>query len=468
MKKNRPIQALRRKQPGANKLVFAVTLCTAFSLTATLGRRTADASGKEKGQDLFEITVEAEDREPYRIAVPQAYGNDQALGKRVHDIVTNNLRIATTFRVLKRRTYPKTVRSEGMDLKSSDWARIGAQGVMKFNVDSDGGNVTIEFKLWEINKGDDPVLTETVKTSQRLLRTAVHTWCNKVMEHYTGEPGAFGTWLAFVATLGPKRKDVFVMQHDGHGLRRVSKDKSLNILPSWSPDGENILFTSYLRRNPDLYITPFSGRQEPRRVSKRRNLNSGAVWSPDGKRVALTLARDGTTDIYLLSPYSARRHGWRIIRRLTKHSGIDTSPTWSPDGKHIVWVSNRYGSAQLWIMNADGTGKRRLTRRGYYNQTPAWCPQKGSPLIAFTSRSGRHFSIFTYNVRTDTYRRITGSRHGNNEEPSWAPNCQLLSFASSRGGIWVSNRDGTAQTQIYKGRAQQPRWGPWPTMNKLE
>jgi TolB protein len=293
---------------------------------------------------------------------------------------------------------------------------------------------------------------------------AVHHWCNDVMKHYTGVKGAFGTWLGFVASVGAKRKDVYVMQHDGYGLRRVSKPKSLNILPAWSPNGEKLLFTSYVRRNPDLYIVPFSGRRKPRRVSKRQNLNSGAAWSPDGKKVAITLAKDGNSEIYVLRPYRWRRRGWRIVRRLTNHRGIDTSPTWSPTGKKIVWVSNRYGRPQLWMMNADGTGKKRLTRRGYYNQTPAWCPKKGSPLIAFTSRKSGRFSIFVYNLRTKTYRRITGRRHGNNEEPTWAPNCQLLAFASSRGGIWVSNLDGTAQTRIYKGKALQPAWGPWDTL----
>ena len=448
-------------------VVVAVSLCVvAVGLEAQ--KAPAGGAGEKEGEDLFEITVSAKGRSPYRIAVPLAYGKDTALGRMVHGIVVNNLRIATAFKVLKRRTYPKLVRTEKMNLHAKDWGKIGAQGVMKFKVDSRGRQVTIEFKLWEVHKGEKPVLTETVTTTRRLLRLAVHTWCNKVMKHYTGEPGAFGTWMSFVASVGAKRKDIYVMQHDGHGLRRVSKRKSLNILPTWSPKGDKLLFTSYVRRNPDLYIVPFSGRRKPRRVSKRRNLNSGAAWSPDGKKVAITLGKDGNSEIYLLRPYRKRRRGWRIIRRLTKHSGIDTSPTWSPDGKKIVWVSNRYGNPQLWIMNADGSRKKRLTRRGYYNQTPAWCPKKGSPLIAFTSRKSGRFSIFIYNTRTRTYRRITGRRHGNNEEPSWAPNCQLLAFASTRGGIWVSNLDGTAQTQIYKGKALQPRWGPWGTLNKIK
>jgi TolB protein len=429
--------------------------------------RTARQGAKPdaKEDDLFEITVAAKGRSPYRIAVPAAYGNDAPLGALVHKVAKNNLRIATAFKILKQKTYPRYVRSEKMTLHATDWAKIGAQGVMKYKVDSNGGTVNIQFMLWETAKGDTPVLTSSISTRRPLIRMAVHEWCNKVMKHYTGVSGAFGTWLSFVASVGTKRKDVYVMQHDGYGLRRVSKPKSLNILPSWSPDGKNLVFTSYVRRNPDLYIVPFSGRRKPRRVSKRRNLNSGAAWSPDGKKVAITLAKDGNSEIYLLSPlrYNKRR-GWRIKRRLTRHSGIDTSPTWSPDSKRIVWVSNRYGRPQLWIMNADGSKKKRLTRRGYYNQTPTWCPKKKSPLIAFTSRKSGRFSIFIYNVRTRTYRRITGRRHGNNEEPTWAPNCQLLAFASSRGGIWVSNLDGTAQTRIYKGKALQPSWGPWDTL----
>ncbi len=419
-----------------------------------------------ESEDLFEIEVEAQGREPYRIAVPKAYGADSALGTFVRDIVVTDLRIATAFRVLNPRTYPAVARTEGMGLHLEAWKRIGAQGVLKMQVAGRGRRVVVQFALWEIAKGEQPVLQKTYNTTRRLLRTTVHTWCNEVMKYYTGVPGAFGTWISFVATLGPRRKDIFVVQHDGYGLRRVSKPKSINTLPAWSPDGRYLLFTSYVRRNPDLYIVPFLGRRLPRRVSKRVGLNSGAAWSPDGKLVAVTLTKDGNPEIYLLRPFTRTRFGWRIVRRLTSHPGIDTSPTWSPDGRKIVWVSNRYGNPQLWIMNADGTGKRRLTRRGYYNQTPAWCPVKGSPLIAFTSRKAGRFSVFVYNVRTGTYRRITGLRHGNNEEPTWAPNCQLLAFASSRGGLWVSNLDGTAQTQIYRGKAQQPRWGPWATLYK--
>lgn len=427
----------------------------------------ADAAPARPGdaEDLFSITVDTHGYQPYKISVPTPLTNDRALGAFVRKVLVNNLRIATAFKVLKRRTYPAGWRSLGLQPNVATWRAIGSQGLLMTELRVTGAKAVFTFKLWDFARRASPVLERTYNAPRQGARSVVHQFSNEVMRHYTGVRGAFGTRIAFVASLGARLKVVYTMDHDGHGLRRVSKRKSLNILPTWSPNGRSILFTSYVRRNPDLYQVTSLGGVLPRRVSKRSGLNSGAVYSPDGRRVALTLSKDGNSEIYLLDPRRRTRYGWAAVRRLTRHPGIDTSPTWSPDGRRIAFVSNRYGYPQIWVMNADGSHKRRLTRRGTYNQTPAWCPRRGSPLIAFTSRRGRRFSIFTYNVASRHYRRITFSHQGSNEEPSWAPNCQLIAFASSRGGIWVSNRNGTAQTQIYQGKALQPRWGPWATLH---
>ncbi len=446
-------------------------ILTAAALTAavTLVPLSAPAEARTKpdgGKDLFTITVDTQGFQPYRIAVGEPMANDRPLGLFVRKVTTNNLRIATSFRVLKERTYPRGWRTKGLNPDLARWRAIGAQGLMLSEVIVTGKRARYTFVLWDFTaKTNREVLRRVYSSTRSAARQVVHGWCNEVMRYYTKVKGAFGTQIAFVATISAKRKYVYVSDHDGHGLRRVSKAKSLNILPSWSPDGRYILFTSYVRRNPDLYRVLALGGVAPRRISRRSGLNSGAVYSPDGKKIALTMTKDGNSEIYLLSARRRTRRGLRIIRRLTTSSAIDTSPTWSPDGKKIAFVSNRYGSPQIWIMNADGTRKRRLTRRGYYNTTPTWCPKKGSQLIAFTSRKSGRFAIFTYNIATGRYRRITWTTHGNNEEPTWAPNCQLIAYASSRGGIWVSNASGSAHTRIYKGKALQPRWGPWATMH---
>ena len=148
---------------------------------------------------------------------------------------------------------------------------------------------------------------------------------------------------------------------------------------------------------------------------------------------------------------------------MTESRGIDVSATFSPDGKQIAFVSDRAGSPQIYLMNADGSGVRRLTFQGNFNQEPAWSP-KGD-LIAFTGRDEkRSFDVYTVNAQTGKIARLTQNQ-GTNEKPSWAPNGQLLLFSSSRTGkrqLWTMTPDGSNPRQVTDEPqgAFDPAWGP--------
>ena len=85
----------------------------------------------------------------------------------------------------------------------------------------------------------------------------------------------------------------------------------------------------------------------------RRQL-SDVAWSPTGEWLALVM--DG--QVYRMHPY-----GGAVLARLTDHPGGATSPRWSPDGERISYVtaSTFPGHQQIMLMNADGSGKRRVT-----------------------------------------------------------------------------------------------------------
>jgi hypothetical protein len=77
-------------------------------------------------------------------------------------------------------------------------------------------------------------------------------------------------------------------------------------------------------------------------------------------------------------------------RNLTRNEGPDTNPVWSPDGKRIAFISGRDGSLQLYVMNADGSKQRNLTR----DEIPTSCPSgrrtgNGSPLCRGVTATGR-------------------------------------------------------------------------------
>jgi TolB protein len=122
-------------------------------------------------------------------------------------------------------------------------------------------------------------------------------------------------------------------------------------------------------------------------------------------------------------------------------------------------VSNRHGSPQVFTMKNDGTNVQRVTFRGSHNQTPVWCRDPKQPLIAFSGRD-QNFDIFTVNVETQEYQRLTQGQ-GDNKDPAFSPDCRLIAFSSNRRGspgVYLSGQDGLDQNQVINGGAETVRW----------
>ena len=385
----------------------------------------------------------------YRIAIPRPLveGAVTAQAKTAQAVLTRDLTLVGLFKVLEPKGFLANLRKEGLGIEPTSWANVGAQAVVKSKLVRIGRKVISEWYLYDVGQGTTPVLKKTY--TGRNARKLAHRFGNDIVLHYTKHRGVFLTKIAFAAG-NRERKHIYVMDFDGHGAYRLSKTGDQNLLPAWSPSGQ-IAYTGYLWRNPDLYLVAAGGGRA-RRISRRPGLNVGAAFSPNGASIALTLTMDGNSEIYLISPSGA------IQRRLTNQPGIDNQASWSPDGSQLAFVSNRAGSPQIYLMGANGGGARRLTFAGSYNQEPAWCPDPARPVVAFTARDDAgNYDIFTINIKTGELKRLTQGQ-GSNKSPSWSPDGRLIVFSSSRGGLWLMNPDGFNQQQVYRGRAENPRW----------
>jgi TolB protein len=240
---------------------------------------------------------------------------------------------------------------------------------------------------------------------------------------------------------------------DGGDVRRLTSNNTLNLAPSWATNARSILFTSYQRRNPDLFSVDVDTKRMAK-VSSLRGMNIGR-WSPDGSQLAVATEQEpGNPDLVLLG-----RDG-SIRRRLTDHWAIDVSPTWSPDGTQIAFCSGRSGAPQIYIIGIDGGGLRRVTHEGSYNTSPNWSP-KGDR-IAYASRMGGRFQIFTVKIDGSGNQQVT-STGGSNEDPSWSPDGRYLVFSSTRAGrsaLYVSDAVGEHQVQLTDGNGDDtsPAW----------
>lgn len=337
------------------------------------------------------------------------------------------------------------------------WRDVGAAGLVQGRLALQQAEAEVRLRFWDVATGRE-VVSHTCRQDVRRLQICAHRFWDAVIAELTGEAGIFSSRIAFVRKDGAG-KSLVACDVDGQAPVALTTGGALDLLPSWDPRGQFLLFTSFRGGNPDLYRLPLDG-SPPQPLSRHRGLNMGGAVAPDGGRVALTLSERGNTQIFSMRPDG------RDLRQLTHSGGQNLSPTWSPDGRRLAFVSSRSGAPHLFVMDADGGHPRRLTYRGTYNQEPEWSPRPGGQ-IAFTARD-EHYKYDIFLVHPDDGRltRLTEDA-GHNQSPSFAPDGQTLVFTSTRGSsgtprLWTMDVNGGRQREIPlpAGAFETPAWGP--------
>jgi len=162
--------------------------------------------------------------------------------------------------------------------------------------------------------------------------------------------------------------DIYVINSDGTGLKRLTNDPVEETTPSWSPDGRRIAFCR--RENGRLLM--YSMDSEGGNVVQLTSDGHHPEWSPDGRRIAFHSKRDGDQEIYVMNADGTNQV------RLTRNPGEDGHASWSPDGRRLVFHRRVLGHNQIYVMNADGTNVKRLTDLSSvaFNGFPIWGPAR--------------------------------------------------------------------------------------------
>jgi Tol biopolymer transport system component len=210
--------------------------------------------------------------------------------------------------------------------------------------------------------------------------------------------------------------------------------------PSWSPDGQNIVFQSNRDGNQEIYTMSADG-SNPTRLTKNTDRDGMPSWSPDGSRIIFSSNRDGNWEVYVMNSDGSEQMRLSVIQT------YDGMPSWSPDGTQIVFVSERDGNAEIYTMNADGSSPARLTDHPARDSSPSWSPD--GQRIAFGSRRDGDWNIFTMNV--DGTEQIRLTNESSNHRPCWSPDGSKIIFNSNRDGNWeiyTINADGSNPTRL--------------------
>jgi TolB protein len=432
---------IRRHLSKVLALLTGIALCVSFVWPASSQEQ--NPRDEALPERTVVIDVDSPERSLYRIAVPTLLG-ETAMGTQGAETLRNDFRLVSLFEVLDARSFVANLQTEGLGITPGAWSTVGAQGVIKGQVTRTGNTIRVEMRLYEVARGANATLTRTYSGAPGELRNSMHQFANEVLMLLTGQAGAFGTRIAFARRRGPGRKDIMVASFDGESVSRVSSGNGIAMLPSFGRGG---VWYSILSES-GMFITRTGTNDRPI-IRSPSGLNMGV--SVCGDRAYFSSTRDGNSEIY-----SANLEGGDV-RRLTNSPGIDVSPACGGPGGQIAFVSTRHGSPQIFTMSASGGAATRVTFRGQHNQTPAWCPRnEDGPLLAFTGQSSG-FDIFTVNIRTQRYTRLTQGQ-GSNKDPAFSPDCRMVAFYSSRGGIFLSSPEGLNQNLVTPGHAETLRW----------
>jgi TolB protein len=384
-------------------------------------------------------------------------GDAARISEGIADAIVYDLDLSGWFHVLDRAAYIENPQRSGDTLGAfdfKDWSTIGAVGLVKGRFSVQGGDVSVELHLYDVSQAKE-VIGKRYVGGVREYRRIAHKFADEIIKQFTGEQGVFNTRIAYVSTSGGRFKEIHVAHLDGSEKFQVTNNHTINLSPSWTPDGRAVLYSSFKDRNQTLYLFElYSGKEE--KFNSRSGRYLGGKVSPDGQFVAATFETGGNSNLYLLD-----RAG-NVVRRLTNDPGIEVSPSWSPDSKQLVFVSDRSGSPQLYILDL-GSGKtRRLTYSGSYNTSPDWSP-KGDKIV-YTGRVGNKFAIFSIGVDGGDPRKLT-AESSDSEDPSWSPDGRFVVFSSNRAGryhLYVMQSGGDNQRRLTGsgGDDTKPSWSP--------
>ena len=248
-------------------------------------------------------------------------------------------------------------------------------------------------------------------------------------------------WVREGGTKNKSYWNLWVINSNGSGKKRlISDDKSLRVL-FWSKDGKKIFFL----QEGDIWVMDSSGKNTKKLTD---NMDCRRVCvSPKGDKIAFIAKTYGVSWIYTMNPDGTN------LKRLLKHSSYYRSClAWSPDGERIIFTdsgvigSKRIG--RLYIVNTDGSGEKLITSVESH--------------IGRVAEAFRDINDISFNPKGTEIAFVWGKEirvvndDGSNEKfltdgrkPAWSPDGRKIAFI--RGGdLWTINSDGSEEKQLAK------------------
>ena len=253
--------------------------------------------------------------------------------------------------------------------------------------------------------------------------------------------------------------DVYVMNSDGSGQKRLTGSVYEETQPSWSSDGLKLVFT----RSGQLLIMSAEGEDETTIRNTEQIFAEYPDWSTREDRIVF-VAQDLSD--FSASIVSVNSDGTELRTLFSDCAHDCMEPRWSNDGARIAFVRDDEGlsESQIYVMDANGENARGVTAllEGQPVGSPTWSPDDQSILFSRASDATRASLRLMTTDLAGNERQLAGRGYWSSWSP---PDLGKIVFDSLEGGSWkiyVMNADGSGQTRIVDHGAnnEYPAWSP--------
>jgi len=407
----------------------------------------------------IDINAPGGKRMPIAVADVVVDPGDPSLSRGIPKILSDDLVLTDLFDLVPPTAHMETVTAAhftGKPLSFPGWKMIGAEAVVIGNVSARGDRLSIEMRLYDATQGT-LLLGKRYTGTPAQLRSIVHRFANEIVYTFTGVRGVFGTEIAFTARSEKSRgKELYLVGMDGKDLHKVTDNRSFNLFPRWSPDGQWLAYTSFRTGTPAVYLRNVSTGAE-KEVIRTGGSKAPGGFSPEGVWLCAGVSQAGNSDIYRVRVVGG------ASEKVVEGWGLDVSPAPSPDGRRIAFVSDRGGSPQIYVKTIGIAGEARISTGAGYATSPSWSP--AGDRIAYTVRSGGRFVVATVAPDGSDPREVASAPDGDCEDPSFSPDGRSLVYTYRKRGysaLKIIASDGRRQRTLVSGLgdAGSPAWSP--------